>query len=172
MNTRLTNSILIVMLVLNLAFIGTWWMTKMKEHNRTHRDAGGFRTMNMQDKGMAFLTRQLGFNDDQQAKADKIFHEHADKMHKYEMEVGRLQKEIFKCMAQDSPDSIHAFMYADSVGMWRMATQKEFFRSSIAIRQLCTTEQKKKYDDLMQNMTKRLNHSWENHPGAGHHDSL
>jgi Spy/CpxP family protein refolding chaperone len=171
MNTRLTNTILIVMLVLNLAFVGTWWMSKMKQHNRMHH-AGDFHSMEMHDKGGMFLARQLNFDSNQSARAEKILHEHADKMHRYEMEISRLQRDIFKCMSQDSPDSIHAYMYADSVGMLRIATQKEFFRNSIAIRQLCTPEQKKKYDDLMQNMTRRMNHFWENHSGAGHHDSL
>ena len=170
MNTRFTNTILIIMLVLNLAFIGTWWMSSMRSHKMRHDNTGGFHTM--QDKGMAFLTRQLDLDENQQKKVDIIFQEHSEKMYKYEAEVIRLQKEIFKCMVQDIPDSVHAFIYADSVGIWREATQKEFFRSSIAIRQICNPGQKKKYDELMQNMTKRLNHSWESHAGAMHHDSL
>jgi len=170
MNTRFTNTILIIMLLLNLAFIGTWWMSSMRSRRMHHDSNGGFH--NMQDRGMAFLTKQLDFDENQQKQAEQVFHQHADKMHTYELAVARLQKEIFKCMAQDVPDSVHAFMYADSVGIWREATQKEFFRSSIAIRQICNPEQKRKYDELMQNMTKRLNHSWENRPGAMHHDSL
>jgi Spy/CpxP family protein refolding chaperone len=168
MNTRLTNTILIVMLLLNLAFIGSWWMMHMKAHNKMmHHDGGNFH-----DKGMMFLTDQLSFNDAQKAQAEKIFKDHSDKMHKYQSEIGRLQNSIFKCMAQDAPDSLHAFMFSDSLGILRIASQKEMFRSSIAIRQICNAEQKKKFDELMQNMGKRLGHQWDMHAGSMKHDSM
>jgi Spy/CpxP family protein refolding chaperone len=170
MKTRLTNTILIVMLLLNLAFIGSWWMMHMKAHDKMRHDNAGFH--NMQDKGMMFLTDRLNFDDTQKAQAEKIFSGHADKMRKYQAEIGRLQNNIVKCMAQDIPDSVHAFIYADSVGIWRIAAQKEMFRGSIAIRQICNTEQKRKFDELMQNMSKRLGHQWDNHMGPMKHDSM
>ncbi|HSY75624.1 MAG TPA: hypothetical protein VK890_02140 [Bacteroidia bacterium] len=171
MKTRLTNTILIVMLLLNLAFIGSWWIMHMKAHNRMmHHDNGGFH--NMQDKGMMFLTDRLNFDDAQKAQAEKIFSGHADKMHKYQSEIGRLQNNIFQCMAQDTPDSVHAFMYSDSLGVWRIAVQKEMFRSSIAIRQICNADQKKKYDELMRNMSKRIGHQWDNHMASMKRDSM
>ena len=165
MNTRLTNTILIIMLLLNLAFVGSWWM----KHNKMHHDTGFH---NMQDKGMMFLTRQLNFDDAQQTQAEKIFKEHADKMQKYQAEIGRLQKAMFACMSNDTPDSVHAFMYADSVGTYRIAVQKELFRSSVTIRQICKPNQKKKYDELMQNMSKMLGHQMDMHGGPMKHDSL
>ncbi|MGP8215399.1 MAG: periplasmic heavy metal sensor [Bacteroidia bacterium] len=169
MNTRLTNTILIVLLLLNLAFFGGWWM-HMKSRNRMHRENNFLE--NMKDKGMMFLTGQLGFDSIQVKKAEKIFHEHSDKMQKYQSEIGRLQKEIFKCMTMDTPDSAHAFMLADSVGAWRIAVQKELFMSSVAIRQICDEGQKKKYDELLQNMTKRLGRQWNSHGSSMRHDSL
>lgn len=126
----------------------------------------------MKDKGMMFLTHQLNFTDDQQAKAEKLFHDHGDKMKKYQDDISRMQKEIVKCMTMDSPDSVHAFQYADSVGALRITMQKEFFRNSIAIRQICDADQKKKFDDMMQNMQKRLNRSWNAHGNPMNHDSL
>jgi Spy/CpxP family protein refolding chaperone len=170
MNTRLTNTILIVMLLLNLAFVGSWWMMHNKASRSKMRHEGGLH--NMQDKGMMFLTKQLDFDNTQQEQAEKIFKDHADKMKKYQSEISRLQKEIFACMANDMPDSVHAFMYSDSVGTYRVAVQKELFRSSVAIRQICNPEQKKKYDELMQNMGKRLGHQMDMHGGSMRHDSL
>ena len=170
MKTRLTNTILIVMLLLNLAFIGSWWMMHKKGHNNDRMMHQGFH--NMQDKGMMFLTRQLDFDTAQQSKAEKIFRGHAEKMQKYQSEISRMQREIFKSMASDAPDSLHAFMYADSVGTCRIALQKEMFRSSLAIRQICNADQKKKFDILMQNMGKRLGHQKDMHGDPTMHDSL
>jgi len=172
MNTRLTNAILIVMLLLNLAFLGSWWMMHIKGHNNKMHHMPGEMHGGMSDKGGMFLTKQLDFTDEQQAQADKIFHNHADRMQKYQAQIGRLQKEIFKCMTNDTPDSVHAFMYADSVGVYRVEVQREMFRSSLAIRQLCTPDQKKKYDDLMQNMSKHIGHQMVMHGGPMKRDSL
>ena len=171
MNTRLTNAILIVMLLLNLAFLGSWWMMHMKGRNKMHHIPGEMHA-GMQDKGMMFLTKQLDFSDDQQTQADKIFHSHADRMQKYQEQISRFQKEIFKCMSNDVPDSVNAFKYADSLGVCRVEVQKELFRSSVAIRQLCTPDQKKKYDELMQNMGKHIGHQMDMHGGPMKRDSL
>jgi len=172
MNTRLTNAILIVMLLLNLAFIGSWWAMHMKgrNNNKMHHVPGEMHGMS--DKGGMFLTKQLNFSDDQQTQADKIFHSHADKMQKYQEQIGKFQKEIFVCMTNDTPDSIRAFKYADSVGACRIEVQKEMFRSSLAIRQLCTADQKKKYDELMENMSKHIGRQMDMHGGPMKHDSL
>lgn len=169
MNNRLTNSILIVMLILNVGFIGTWWMTREK-HKMHHDHEAGMH--NAGDKGMMFLSKQLGFDDKQQAQAEAIFKEHADKMQKYQAEIGRLQKEMFKCISSDTPDSVHAFQYADSIGVWRYDMQKEFIKSSMAIRQICNADQKKKCDELMQNMVKKMSHAWGGHGNGMNHDSL
>lgn len=175
MNTRLTNSLLIVMLLLNLAFIGSWWFMHSKGHNRmAHHDMGGSMPPmhDMKDRGGMFLIKQLDFSDDQQAKADKIFQAHGDKMKRYQAEISRLQKKIFECISTDTPDSVHAFIYADSLGMWRNQIQKEMFRSSVAIRQICTPDQKKKYDELLQNMGKHFGHQMDMHGEPMKHDSL
>src|SRR6185312_4486363 len=155
MKPRLTNTLLIVLLIMNLAFIGTWWMHhKRGGHGRDmmemHHSHG--------DKGMMFLSREIGFDSAQQNKAAKLFDAHAASMKKYQDEISRLQKQIYDCMAKDAPDSTNAFKYADTVGMYRVAMQKEFFRNSLSIRQMCTPEQKKKYYELMLRMTKHLGH--------------
>jgi len=168
MNTRLTNTILIVMLILNVGFIGAWWMTHTRGH-RMHHEGG---PQDMKDKGMMFLTKRLGFDDNQKTQAEKIFATHSTQMKKCQEEIGRFQKEIFKCMTAEKPDSTRAFQYADSVGIWRLAIQKEFFRSSIAIRQICNTDQKKKCDELMEDMMKRMNHMRGGHPDTMNQDSL
>lgn len=175
MNSRLTNSILVVMLLLNLAFIGSWWMSHKREHNRKHHDnmmGGGGPMHNMNDKGMMFMTKQLDFSDDQQTRADKIFRAHSDKMHKQLAHIDQLQQQIFKCMCSDTPDSVHAFMYSDSLGMCRIEVQKELFRSSLAIRQICNADQKKKFDGLMQNISKHVGHQLDMISGPMKRDSL
>lgn len=170
MKTRVTNIILIIMLLLNVAFIGSWWMSHSKMHRTRHSMFEGFDKPG--DKGLQFLMKQLNFNNDQQAQAEKIFSEHIATMQKYQLQIESFQKQIFKCLAQDTPDSVHAFMYADSVGMLRVSMQKEFFRNSFRIRQVCNPEQKKRYDALMQDIVKRLGHNWARHNDTAHPDSV
>jgi Spy/CpxP family protein refolding chaperone len=168
MNTRLTNTILIVMLILNVGFIGAWWMTHTKGH-RMHHEVG---PQDMKDKGMMFLTKRLGLDDNQKTQAEKIFVAHSTQMKKCQMEIGRFQKEILKSVAEDKPDSIRAFQYADSIGACRLLMQKEFYRSTMAIRQICNPEQKKKCDELMEDMMKRMNFMRNGHSDAMNRDSL
>lgn len=169
MKLRGTNIILIIMLLLNVAFIASWWagrseMRKWQSHvDRIHK---------WHDRGAEYLAKQLDLNKSQQVQLEKIFSEHGVIMRKYQAEIGKFQKEIFKCLAKDTPDSTLAFEYADSVGIWRIAMQKEFFRNSFRIREICNAEQKKKYDELMQNMAQRLNRHWYKYSDTTKHDSV
>jgi len=133
----------------------------MKARNNDDRMMGNHHGGQRGDKGMMFLSKELDFDSVQREKVAKLFEAHAGTMKKYQEEISRLQKQVYNCMVQDVPDSVHAFMYADTVGMCRVAMQKEFFRNATAIRQICTPDQKKKYDELMQRMTKGLGHHWD-----------
>ena len=168
MNRRITNTVLIILLLLNAAFIGSWWIGHWKMH---HPHSGMDHFTDGEDKGMGFLSKQLGLDSIQKKQVEGLWNEHMAKMGKYETEISRFEKQTLDCMTQDAPDSTRAFAYADSAGMVRNAMHKELFRHFTKIKSLCNAEQKKKFDDVLKNMMTKFSHH-HMHPDAMNHDSM
>ena len=169
MNTRLTNTILIVLLLLNAAFVGVWWLHHGHGHkmhtNNNHLDKG-------QDRGMDFIAKQLNLDSVQKKQVEGIWKEHMATMSKYETEITRLEKQTLACMTQDTPDSTRAFAYADSAGMVRNAIHKELFRHLARVKQLCNADQKRKFDEMVKGMIMRVSHHWNPHDSNMKQDSM
>lgn len=169
MNRRITNTVLIILLLLNAAFIGSWWIGHWKMR---HIHSGMDHFTDGEDKGMHFLSKQLGLDSVQKKQVESLWNEHIAKMGKYETEITRLEKQTLTCMTQDIPDSTRAFAYADSAGMMRNAMHKELFRHFTKIKSLCNAEQKKKFDEILKNMMMKFSHHHTMHPGPMNQDSM
>jgi len=146
MSTRLINSIFIVMLLLNLGFAANCLMKYMKRHDRKHQDE----LVQKRQVGskLMFLASRLGFDSLQRDKSEKELFVHANTMRKYRQELIRLNNEIFNCINQQIPDTLHAYKFADSIGIWKSLIQKEQLRNSISLKAICNPGQKKEYDEL------------------------
>ena len=169
MNTRLTNTILIVLLLLNAAFVGVWWLHHGHGHkmhpNNNHFDHG-------QDRGMDFLVKELNLDSTQKKQVEALWKEHSATMSKYNAGIARFEKQTLDCMMQDSPDSTRAFAYADSAGMLRNIAHKELFRHFTKVRQLCNTDQKKKFDEIVKKMVMKFSHHRNPHDSITKQDSM
>jgi hypothetical protein len=125
MSTRLTNSILIVLLLLYLAFAGHWLINRSRRNNEgQNREAM---------KGAIFLSGKLNFDSAQRDQVKKLLMAHAGKIRKYKRDISRLSEEIFKYTDMQVPDTVHAYLCADSIGIYRATMQKEKLRNSFAI---------------------------------------
>lgn len=170
MNRRITNTILIVLLLLNAAFIGSWWMSRM-HGRRMHMNNANHFAMG-EDRGMDFLVKELKLDSVQKKQIESLWKEHSVKMSTYQTEITRYEKQTLDCMLQDTPDSTKAFAYADSAGMVRNAIHKELFRHLTKVRQLCNPDQKKEFDKVVKNMIMKVSHHHNMHPGAISQDSM
>ncbi|HTB07176.1 MAG TPA: hypothetical protein VK806_09510 [Bacteroidia bacterium] len=171
MNTRLTNTILIVLLLLNAAFVGFWWLHHGHSHrmhpNMNHTAKGQGRVM-----GMDIIVKELNLDSAQKRQVEGLWKEHSATMGKYQAQITQFEKQTLECMTHGITDSSRAFVYADSAGMVRNAIQKEHFRYMARINQLCNADQKKKFDEMVKNMIMRVSHHWNPHDSNMKQDSM
>lgn len=170
-NRRVTNIILLVLLVFNVGFVGTWWIGHWRAHHR-HKMYEHY-MQEHESKGSMFLIKKLDLNQDQQNQLDALRKEHFNKIEQLETAVARNEKNIMAALMLNPMDSVKANACADSIGMLKASMQKELFRHFSAIRKICTPEQSKKFDEMVMEMSKEFPHHFDGHHGEEmHHDSM
>jgi Spy/CpxP family protein refolding chaperone len=169
-NTRLVNTVLILLLFLNAAFLGSWWYGHWKAHRLPEYKSH----YGIDSKGAKCLVKQLNFNDSQQAQLKSLRKEHFQKMEVLESAVARNEKNMMNAIMASPMDSAHAFLYADSIGIVKSSMQKELFRHLADIKKICTPDQISKFDELIKEMSDEFPHHWDVHHGSNgmQHDSM
>ena len=158
MNTKLTNILLIILLIFNVAFVGTWWMGHRKAHHPMH-GAKTETTQLLQDrsKGEMYLIKTLGFDSVQQKKLDNVLENHFKFLDKNMGTYIRIQNDLFNALKSGN-DSAYANRCADSMGILKVIMEKELFTHFSAIRAICNTGQQKQFNDLIDNMSTEFVH--------------
>jgi protein CpxP len=167
---RVTNILLLVLLVFNVGFLGSWWYGHMQAHKmmrEMHEHFSGH-----DSKASMFLIKELGLNDEQQKQLEVLRKEHFQKIETMEGTIVKYEKGMMNAIMANPVDSNLANKYSDSVGMMKAAIQKELFRHFSSIKKICTPEQSNKFDRLVEEMSKA--HHWDTHHSSEemHHDSM
>jgi protein CpxP len=172
-NMRLTNILLIILLVFNVAFIGKWWMGHRKMHHPPKKDEIETTTlMNDRSKGGIFLVKTLGFDTIQQKKLDIILAAHYRFLDKYMGAYIRNQTKLFSAL-KDTPDSTSASHCADSLCILKMMMERELYSHFLSIKNICNSGQLKQYNELIDNMSQEFVHHHDfSNTAKKNHDSL
>jgi hypothetical protein len=157
MNTKLTNILLIILLVFNVVFLGAWWMGHHKAHHQPKKEAQTETTMLLNDrnKGEMFLIKNLGLDTLQQKKLDNIMVAHFNFLDKYMNAYIRNQNNLFDAL-KDNKDSVYAFHCADSIGILKVAMERELYLHFVSIKNICNSGQQTKFNELIDNMSKEF----------------
>jgi hypothetical protein len=160
MNTKLTNILLIILLIFNVAFVGTWWTSHHKMHHPKKTVEPPVETttlMNDRSNGEMYLVRTLGLDSAQQKKLNVLMIAHFN-LHDMQMKTYvRNQTNLFNAL-KDGKDSVYANRCADSLGMLKVAMEKELYMHFNSIKNICTGDQQKHFDELIDNMSKEFVH--------------
>ena len=157
-NTKLTNILLIVLLVFNVVFLGNWWMGHHKPHHpKKESEIETTSLMNDRNKGGMFIVKTLGFDTLQQTKLNNILSVHYDFLDKYMAAYLRNQINLFNSL-KNNQDSATAFQCADSLGILKRAMVRELYLNLSSIKNICNSNQQKQYNDLIDNMSKDFVH--------------
>jgi len=174
MNTKLTNILLILLLVFNVAFIGKWWMGHRKMHHPRKEEPTETTTlMHDRTKGEVFLVKTLGLDTLQQKKLDVIMQAHFNFLDKNMSAYTRNQNNLFKAL-KNTIDTANVSRYADSIGMLKVAMEKELFMHLSGIKSICNSGQQKQFDALIDNMSMEFvkHHDFHNNNTKENQDSL
>jgi len=172
-NAKLTNILLIILLIFNVAFIGKWWMGHRKMHHSKEMEAEPTSVMNDRTKGGLFLIKSLGLDTIQQKKLNAILTAHYNFLDKYTAAYIRNQSGLFNAL-KDNSDSTIAFHCADSLGILKVTMERELYLHFQSIKNICNSGQQKQYNELIDNMSKDYvhHHNALLHPEKTKHDTL
>ncbi len=150
-NTRLTNIVLVILLIFNVAFLGSWWYGHWKAHHDRRHEMFGNET-----KGSEYLYKELDFSPAQLSEYEALLKNHREKMFKLKNSEDEYDMKMMSLISQYPPDSVRAIMYADSVGMVKSSIMEELFRHLTNVKGMCNREQSVRFDELMKRMTEEF----------------
>ena len=172
MNTKLTNILLIILLIFNGAFLTTWWIGRHRFHHpRKEARLETTFILNNPDKGEMFLVKTLGLDSLQQKKLDKVMETHFNFLDKYVSACIRNQSALFNAV-KDGKDSV-ALRCADSLGVLKVIMEKELYTHFSSIKNICNSGQQEQLDELIDDLSREFIHRHNFHnTEKSNHDSL
>jgi hypothetical protein len=174
MNTKLTNILLIILLIFNVAFVGRWWMMGHHKPHHPMKEPKQETTIILHDrnKGEMFLVSTLGLDSLQQKKLDPILESHFNFLDKYMSAYIRNQSNFFNAL-KNNQDSTTAFRCADSLGLLKVAMERELYLHFLSIKNICNSGQQKQFNELIDNMSREFVHHHDIHSSEkSNQDSL
>lgn len=150
-NRKLTNIILILLLIFNVGFLGSWWYGHWKAHHKYRHEMFGHLA-----KGGSFFCSELNFEQSQLVQYEALRKIHLQKMKSLETSETQYDLNMMSIVTQNPSDSVRANMYADSVGMVKALTMKEIFRHLSDVKKMCNPEQHIKFEEIMKRMTEEF----------------
>lgn len=99
-----------------------------------------------------FLRGELDLNETQAAGFKKMRYGHFERFRNISSRITDLRHGIMESVFTDPPDTVHIKQLAEQLG--RLHADKEFRNAEhfLRLRQICTPEQKKKFNKLMHNL--------------------
>ena len=150
--SRLLIIALVVMALLNIGTLATLWMHHpdhgdfpTHDHDMHHRPPQG------PDPG-EFISEQLHFTDQQQQQFEKLRSAHEDSVQKFEEENHQLRKKFFDLLKSDNINLSSADSLATAIGNNQEEIELATFRHFNSLKDICTDEQKKRFDNLVDDL--------------------
>ena len=144
--------IIVALLISNIALLGFMFLGKKGNHKP-------------QERGKSFsdyFEKQLGFTPEQSAKFQQLRDQHFENIRPLLKEVRKAKDSLFSIMRlPEIPDSVLE-KAAETLAQKEKAQELQSFRHFRKVRELCTDEQKPKFDTLI---TKMINRSFARPPG-------
>jgi hypothetical protein len=142
--------IILVLLLSNLALVG--YLVFGKQERKPKRTEG-------QNRGEVFLNyviKEVNFSDEQAAKFKQMMTDHIERMRPIMMEVRKAKDSMFSYMRQPTAPSDSVLQtLADNIAQKQKFQELQSFNHFRQVRELCTEEQKPKFDTVIRKMINR-----------------
>jgi periplasmic protein CpxP/Spy len=148
-NNRLLSVITLLLLTANIATLGYLWMHK--------NNAGG----NMQPPPPAgqvfeFVTKELQLDSTQQLSYKKLREEHQAGQRPLQDSIRKAKDEFFELLKQSTPDEAAVQQQSSKVAATEQQLDLFTFKHFQKLRAICTTTQQQKFDDIIQDVLRRM----------------
>lgn len=144
-NNKIYKVVIILLLTLNGASLGfIWW--SFGKHQRHHEPRGPF----------MFIVRELKMTDKQQEEYTILRNEHHQKMVEIQQQTRNLRERLFISLKQANIDSANVAALSDSIAFNQRQSEIITFYHFKMVRAICTEEQKKKFDVIINDAIRML----------------
>ncbi len=147
-NKKFTVTAISVLVILNLILIGliTTHQFKSGEHRRGD-----------DDRRSAFLSKRLGFTDNQTQEYELLRKDHRAEKKAIQEQIDEKRREVFQLTRTQQASSVVADSLTDQIGTLVAEMELRTFEYFIDVREICTPEQLQRLDSLVQNMIRSRN---------------
>lgn len=148
--TKVLSGVITILILINVALL-----TVMFSRNHTGKHGPG--------KPHEWLARQLDFNTEQQEKYKLLHQQHRNVMEPLLQHDRNLHDSLFMQLKQTHPDTVVVNQFIGAISNNRAQTEITTFYHFSQVRDLCTPQQQKKFDELIGDALRMLP------PGPGPH---
>jgi hypothetical protein len=159
---RILTGLLIVLILINLATLGTFGYHKYKYNHRERPDFSHQENnkQNEKEKVKQFIKKELGLNDNQFELYSKLKDQNMRNSDSIWQNLSRLKDLNQSELTKDNPDSLQLLQLSDSIGLFHKRMQLEMNRHLIEVKKILDPNQKKIYNEMILNLGKN---QWKNH---------
>jgi hypothetical protein len=148
-NNKTLVFIIAILLLSNIALL--YFFTRSDEPKKdTKENRGGFREYMIKT-----LRDEVGFTDDQIARYEQLSNKHKETMKPMFEGIGMTKDSLYKLLLQDPSDSLTNH-YLDMIGEKQRGIDQKIFNHFLSLRQICTTDQRPKFDTVIQRIIKKM----------------
>ena len=144
-NPKLLKIAIIALLLLNLATM-SFMLLHRPLMGPAHR---GEETYN-------YLVHEINMTEDQQNQYKKLRDEHHESMERLQEKSREMHNAFFKLLQNPSSDSMQVKLMCDSITGNQLKIEMLTFDHFKKVRTLCTPQQQKKFDEIIQETLKRM----------------
>ncbi len=137
-NSKFLKIVIIILLLINISTLAFMWMHKGPHGMPPPRQEIG-----------DFLIRELNFTETQRKQFVKMRDEHRSSVRNLREQSRELHDDFFDLLASSSTDSIKVNQLADSITFNQKQIELSTFYHFQKVRGICTTEQQKKFDEVI-----------------------
>jgi protein CpxP len=144
--TKLLLILIGFLLLLNITTIATVWFTRPTKGMSAEIQAGP----------KNFLIKKLRFDDEQAHEFEVLFEEHIEQMRGLRKQIADDKEELLVQITAEQPDTALAYQLMAAISASEEKAEKFTFSHFRKVREICTPEQKMKFDLLIGDIFKNM----------------
>ena len=145
-NTKILGVIILLLFIVNITTLSFFWYTT-KRHDLGPSNKGG---------AAAFIIKKLGFDSSQQETYNLLRQEHQQAMHGIKKQIEEGKEAYFSLLSDSMVSELAIVAAASKASTAEQQIDIITFHHFQKVRAICTAEQKKKFDAIINQVTRMM----------------
>ena len=159
-----------ILVILNILSLGALWLFRFKGPHHPPPQEEMHMQMNQPPKdGKMFFEEELKLTKEQTEQFQKLRDEHFIKINTIQEDMHKLKDDMYNLLISKNPDSVKAAEIAGKISDKQKDLELATYSHFKKLRDLCTDEQKAKFDILIKEILNKMGPMKKDMPGPGEH---